>query len=164
MCRQTNRKVAWQAQSAEVKFLLQSFARQAAAQRDQQIALLCELLLQWRQGLLDLRQRGLLSDNIGLGDVTQLVLPLQQRKHVGLNLDDAARGQIAATRSIIKIETDVLSLLQRQYQLGDVAEADVVAQQAALAQVEQTLPPLQKQLAQQRDLLVALSGSLPSEG
>ena len=45
------------------------------------------------------------------------------------------RGQIAATRSIIKIETDVLSLLQRQYQLGDVAEADVVAQQAALAQV-----------------------------
>lgn len=74
------------------------------------------------------------------------------------------RGQIAATRSIIKIETDVLSLLQRQYQLGDVAEADVVAQQAALAQVEQTLPPLQKQLAQQRDLLVALSGSLPSEG
>jgi NodT family efflux transporter outer membrane factor (OMF) lipoprotein len=74
------------------------------------------------------------------------------------------RGQIAATRSIIKIETDVLSLLQRQYRLGYIAEADVVAQQAALAQVEQTLPPLEKQLAQQRDLLAALSGSLPSEG
>ena len=73
------------------------------------------------------------------------------------------RGQIAATKSIIKIETDVLSLLQRQYGLGYIAEADVVAQQAALAQVEQTLPPLEKQLAQQRNLLAALSGSLPSE-
>jgi NodT family efflux transporter outer membrane factor (OMF) lipoprotein len=73
------------------------------------------------------------------------------------------RGQIAATRSIIKIETDVLDLLRRQRQLGQIADADVVAQEAALAQVEQTLPPLQKQLAQQRDLLAALSGGFPSD-
>ena len=73
------------------------------------------------------------------------------------------RGQIAATLSIIKIETDVLNLLRRQRELGQVAEADVVAQEAALAQVEQTLPPLQKQLAQQRDLLAALSGGFPSD-
>ena len=73
------------------------------------------------------------------------------------------RGQIAATLSIIKIETDVLDLLRRQRQLGQIAEADVVAQEAALAQVEQTLPPLQKQLAQQRDLLAALSGGFPSD-
>src|SRR5580693_6108543 len=73
------------------------------------------------------------------------------------------RGQIAATQSIIKIETDVLSVMRKQYNLGQIAEGDVVAQQAALAQVEQTLPPLEKQLAQQRDLLVALSGSLPSD-
>jgi NodT family efflux transporter outer membrane factor (OMF) lipoprotein len=39
----------------------------------------------------------------------------------------------------------------------------VVAQEAALAQVEQTLPPLQKQLLQQRDLLAALTGGFPSE-
>jgi NodT family efflux transporter outer membrane factor (OMF) lipoprotein len=73
------------------------------------------------------------------------------------------RGQIAATETIIKIETDSLSVLQRQHDLGQIAEADVVAQQAALAQVEQTLPPLQKQLAQQRDLLAALTGGLPSD-
>jgi len=73
------------------------------------------------------------------------------------------RGQIAATLSIIKIETDVLSLMRKQYDLGQIAEGDVVAQQAALAQVEQTLPPLQKQLAQQRDLLAALIGGFPSE-
>jgi NodT family efflux transporter outer membrane factor (OMF) lipoprotein len=73
------------------------------------------------------------------------------------------RGQIAATESIIKIETDSLTVLQHQHDLGQIAEADVVAQQAALAQVEQTLPPLQKQLAQQRDLLAALTGGLPSD-
>jgi len=73
------------------------------------------------------------------------------------------RGQIAATQSIIKIETDVLSVMRKQYNLGQIAEGDVVAQQAALAQVEQTLPPLQKQLAQQRDLLAALIGGFPSD-
>jgi NodT family efflux transporter outer membrane factor (OMF) lipoprotein len=73
------------------------------------------------------------------------------------------RGQIAATLSIIKIETDVLNLMRRQLQYGQIAQGDVVAQEAALAQVEQTLPPLQKQLAQQRDLLAALSGGFPSD-
>jgi NodT family efflux transporter outer membrane factor (OMF) lipoprotein len=73
------------------------------------------------------------------------------------------RGQIAATLSIIKIETDVLKVMRHQYELGGIAEGDVVAQEAALAQVEQTLPPLQKQLAQQRDLLAALTGGFPSE-
>jgi NodT family efflux transporter outer membrane factor (OMF) lipoprotein len=73
------------------------------------------------------------------------------------------RGQIAATQTIIKIETDLLNLLRHQRELGQIAEADVVAQEAALAQVEQTLPPLQKQLAQQRNLLAALSGGFPSD-
>ena len=72
------------------------------------------------------------------------------------------RGQIAATLHIIKIETDVLGLMRHQRELGQIAEADVVAQEAALAQVEQTLPPLQKQLSQQRDLLAALTGGFPS--
>ena len=54
------------------------------------------------------------------------------------------RGQIAATQQIIKIERDVLGLLREQRKAGQIAELDVVAQEAALAQVEQTLPPLQK--------------------
>jgi NodT family efflux transporter outer membrane factor (OMF) lipoprotein len=73
------------------------------------------------------------------------------------------RGQIAATEKIIKLERDVLDLLKRQQGLGQIAEADVATQEAALAQLEQTLPPLQRQLAQQRHLLAALSGRLPSE-
>jgi NodT family efflux transporter outer membrane factor (OMF) lipoprotein len=73
------------------------------------------------------------------------------------------RGQIAATRQIIKIERDVLGLLREQRKAGQIAELDVAAQEAALAQVEVTLPPLQKALAQQRDLLVALAGGFPSD-
>jgi NodT family efflux transporter outer membrane factor (OMF) lipoprotein len=73
------------------------------------------------------------------------------------------RGQIAATRQIIKIVTDVLGVMRRQQGLGQIAEADVVAQEAALAQIEQTLPPLQRQLEQQRHLLAALVGRFPSE-
>src|ERR1035441_2016320 len=39
---------------------------------------------------------------------------------------------------------------------------DVAAQEAALAQAETTLPPLQKQLEQTRDLIRALAGNLPN--
>ncbi len=71
------------------------------------------------------------------------------------------RGQIAATEEIIRIATDQLAILRRQYALGAVAQADVAAQEAALAQAQATLPPLQKQLALQRDLITALVGRLP---
>ncbi len=73
------------------------------------------------------------------------------------------RSQIASTEKIIAIESDLLKLLQTQKGLGQVATADVLVQEAALAQSQQTLPPLQKQLAQQRDLLTALAGRFPSD-
>ena len=65
------------------------------------------------------------------------------------------RGQIAATQRIIAIERNLLDILKRQFGLGQVAQADVLAQEAALAAAEQLLPPLERQLAQQRDLLTA---------
>jgi len=73
------------------------------------------------------------------------------------------RGQIDATRSLIKIATDVLQLLRTQFNAGQISEADVVTQEAALAQIEQTLAPLQRQLEQQRHLLSALTGGLPNQ-
>ena len=73
------------------------------------------------------------------------------------------RGQIAATNDIIAIETQLLDLFRRQLALGQIAEADVAAQEAALAQAEASLPPLQKQLAIERDLLTALLGRFPNE-
>jgi len=50
--------------------------------------------------------------------------------------------------------------LKRQHEAGQVAQADVLSQEAALAAAEELLPPLQKQLAQQRNLLTALAGQL----
>jgi NodT family efflux transporter outer membrane factor (OMF) lipoprotein len=75
----------------------------------------------------------------------------------------ALRGQITATEEIIGVQRQSLDILRRQQALGQVAGADVAAQEAALAQAESTLPPLQKQLSQQRKLLTALAGKLPGE-
>src|SRR5579863_3020176 len=73
------------------------------------------------------------------------------------------RGQIAATQRIIAIERHLLDILKRQLNFGQAAQADVLAQEAALAQAEQLLPPLQKQLDQQRDLLTALAGQYAAD-
>jgi len=71
------------------------------------------------------------------------------------------RAQIAATRELISINTDTLRVLRNQYAAGYTGRLDVAAQESQLAQVEASLFPLLKQLAQQRHLLTALSGSLP---
>jgi NodT family efflux transporter outer membrane factor (OMF) lipoprotein len=73
------------------------------------------------------------------------------------------RAQIEATHQIIAAETDLLGVLRRQYELGQVAQVDMLAQQAALAQAQATLPPLQKQIDQQRDALAALLGQAPDQ-
>jgi len=73
------------------------------------------------------------------------------------------RAQIQTTQDIIAAQTQILGTLQRQQALGDVSDADVAAQVTALEQSKATLPPLEKQLAQQRDLLAALTGRMPDE-
>jgi NodT family efflux transporter outer membrane factor (OMF) lipoprotein len=73
------------------------------------------------------------------------------------------RGQIAATEEIIRIQTDSLGILRKQFEFGQVAGADVAAVEATLAQAQATLPPLQQKLLMQRDLLTALIGRFPSQ-
>jgi len=73
------------------------------------------------------------------------------------------RGQIAATERIIRIERDILGILKNQLDAGQAARVDVLSQETALAQSEQTLPPLQKQLAIQRNLLTALAGRFSAD-
>ena len=73
------------------------------------------------------------------------------------------RAQIDATHELITINTNMLQILRNQYTKGYVSMLDVAAQESQLAQVSATLPPLIKQLAQQRDLLAALSGGFPSQ-
>ena len=73
------------------------------------------------------------------------------------------RAQIAATEQVIALEREALSVLRRELELGAIAEGDVFAQDAALAQLEGTLPPLNRQLQQTRDSLAVLTGHLPAE-
>ncbi len=73
----------------------------------------------------------------------------------------ALRGQIAATERSVELQVKTLAIARRQFELGAIAEAGVVAQEAALAQTRAALPPLRRQLAQNRDLMAALAGGYP---
>jgi NodT family efflux transporter outer membrane factor (OMF) lipoprotein len=73
------------------------------------------------------------------------------------------RAQIAATRQLIECNTRALKILRDQFEKGYTNRLAVAAQEAQLAQVAATLPPLLKQLAQQRDLLAALAGAFPNQ-
>ncbi len=72
------------------------------------------------------------------------------------------RVQIAATQRVIELERESLSVLRRELELGAVAEGDVYAQDAALAQSESALPPLRRQWHLTCDSLAALTGQLPA--
>jgi NodT family efflux transporter outer membrane factor (OMF) lipoprotein len=73
------------------------------------------------------------------------------------------RGQIAATEQVIKLQSDAITLVQTQFGLGGASQADVLAQQANLRATQATLPPLQKQLAIQRNQLMTLLGRPPTD-
>jgi len=82
---------------------------------------------------------------------------------VAVVTEASLRGQIAATENIIAINTKMLDILRRQFNTGFANRNDVALQEAALAQAKAMLPPLRKALAQQRDLIAALTGTFPSE-
>jgi NodT family efflux transporter outer membrane factor (OMF) lipoprotein len=72
------------------------------------------------------------------------------------------QAQIEATRKIIEADEKSLQILRDQFRLGFAMRIDVAAQEAALAQVAATLPPLLKQFEQTRDLMRALTAKLPN--
>ena len=78
--------------------------------------------------------------------------------------EGALRAQIEATREIVAADAHSLQLLRRQAELGSASGLDVAAQETALAQAQQALPPLEKQLEQTRDLLAVLAGDFPARG
>jgi NodT family efflux transporter outer membrane factor (OMF) lipoprotein len=73
------------------------------------------------------------------------------------------RAQISATERVIALEREALAVMHRELELGAIAEGDVFAQDATLAQLEASLPPLKRQLLQTRDSLAALTGRLPPD-
>lgn len=77
--------------------------------------------------------------------------------------DASLRDQILATEEIIRAESDQLARIQHQFEIGAISKSDVLSQEATLAQARATLAPLQKQLAQQRNQLMAYLGRLPSQ-
>jgi len=91
-------------------------------------------------------------------------LSLTSNLAVAAITEASLRGQIEATDQLIAINSKMLDVMQRQLHAGLANGSDVAAQEAALAQARSTLPPLRKALAQQHDLLAALSGGFPSDG
>jgi NodT family efflux transporter outer membrane factor (OMF) lipoprotein len=73
------------------------------------------------------------------------------------------RAQIDATNKMIDANKKILDILHNQFGAGYAARTDVAAQEAALAQIVATLPPLRKALQQNRDLIAALAGRFPSQ-
>lgn len=73
------------------------------------------------------------------------------------------RGQVETTRQIVDLNSNILHALRKQFDAGYIGRLDVATQEAQLAQVAATLPPLLKQEAQQRNLLAALSGRFPTQ-
>ena len=71
------------------------------------------------------------------------------------------RAQIEATEEIIAADRKQLDTVQRQLALGGVSRLDVLTQQTELAHQMASLPPLMKQLQQNRDLLAVLLGQTP---
>lgn len=73
------------------------------------------------------------------------------------------RGQIAATQRIIDLQVQLLGVLRRQQTEGQIALVDVTSQETAVARARLLLPPLERDLAKQRNLLATLTGRFPSE-
>lgn len=71
--------------------------------------------------------------------------------------------QIKATNQIIASEEHELRILHAQVSLGGAPAANELTQQAQLAQTRATLPPLQSQLAQERNQLAAYEGLMPGQ-
>jgi NodT family efflux transporter outer membrane factor (OMF) lipoprotein len=75
----------------------------------------------------------------------------------------AVQMQIDTTRRLIDLNSRTVQILQYQFAKGYASRLDLAAQEAQLAQVRATLPPLQKQSAQLRHLLAVLAGRFPNQ-
>lgn len=75
----------------------------------------------------------------------------------------ALSAQVDATRQLVDVNTQMLKILRYQYDKGYASQIDLAAQETQLAQVSATLPPLVKQLEQERHLLAVLVGEFPAD-
>ena len=72
-------------------------------------------------------------------------------------------AQVRDAESLVASDRKTLDALRRSQQAGELSAAEVAAQEVVVAQADQALPPLRKQLAQQNDLIAFLIGGAPAE-
>lgn len=72
-------------------------------------------------------------------------------------------AQIRATEALFKSQEAQLNILQKQFNLGAIAQEIILAQQTLVNQTRATLSPLEKNLSQSRHALAVLIGSLPNQ-
>ena len=75
----------------------------------------------------------------------------------------AYRAEIKATKELIDLEKQQVTLTKVQARAGTVPYSNVLSVQSQLATYEATIPGLQQKLTQSDDLLAALVGHAPSE-
>ena len=75
----------------------------------------------------------------------------------------STRAQIQATEQLIHINLEQLNIVKKQFELGAASKSDVLNQEVQVAEIQATLPPLNKDLALTRHSLAVLVGELPSE-
>jgi NodT family efflux transporter outer membrane factor (OMF) lipoprotein len=75
----------------------------------------------------------------------------------------ALREQVKATQELVGIETQSVRILRYQFDKGYASRLDLAAQESQLAQTQSGLPPLRKQLEQQRHLIAVLAGEFPTQ-
>lgn len=71
------------------------------------------------------------------------------------------RAQLQATREILSVQEQQLGVVEKQFSIGAVSRSDLLAQRTQVAQTRANLPPLEKNLAQTRNLLSVYAGKLP---
>lgn len=75
----------------------------------------------------------------------------------------SARLSVATTLELIDDDRRNLQLTQREFELGAVAQTDVLTAQSQLVNDEASLPPLRQALGVARDALATLVGSSPAD-
>lgn len=91
--------------------------------------------------------------------------------HIALtaNVVNAAIGeaglheQVKSTEQLVDIETHAVGILRYQFEKGYASRLDLAAQESQLAQTQAELPPLRKQLEQQKHLIAVLAGEFPAQ-
>ncbi len=73
------------------------------------------------------------------------------------------QDQVDVTKELIREQEQQLAIIKRQFKVGGVSLDNVMSQENLLANTKATLQPLEKTLAQYRNALAILVGTVPGE-